>query len=178
MADDSATKTETNTETETGWMSDVQRALALLLIGSVTFMIFVLTLRIMWSGDLATVGALLKELKDALVNMSLIALGFFFGNTMAKMAQDRRSADVVEKLTGQNPPGGPVAPLPAPAVVVAWWSLLNDAEKAAIEAYTPNPRVMKFIETSKIGKATPDDLTYLVSLGLLTAERAATLKDA
>lgn len=159
-----------------GWMSDVQRALALLIIGILCFATAILVLRLSWSADVVSIIDIAKIMLAALVNMGLVALGFFFGNTSAKMTQDAGQQKVVEKLTGQNPPGGPVAPLPVPVVVIAWWSLLTEGERAAIEGFTPNPRVMKFIETAKIGKAVPDDLTYLVSLGLLTAERAAEIQ--
>lgn len=165
-------------DTNTGWMSDVQRALALLLIGTVAFMVIALTIRIVISGDLPTIAALLKELKDALTNMSLIALGFFFGNTMAKMAQDVGQQKVVDKLTSNAPPpSGPVAPVPASIVVLAWWSLLTDAEKTAITAAAANdPRIQNFVTTAGTGKAAPDDLAYLVSKNLLTQDRATAIQ--
>ncbi len=176
MADDPATSNG-----NIGWMSDVQRALALLLVGTVSFMVVTLTIRIVISGDLPTIAALLKELKDALTNMSLIALGFFFGNTMAKMAQDAGQQKVVEKLTSTQPPGppGPVAPAPGPTVVVSWWSLLTIAEQAAIEAAAPtDPRVAAILAAFKSGKAEATDFVDLVAKGLLTQVRADALKGA
>lgn len=99
---------------------------------------------------------------------------YSFGSSRGSTAKDDTQNKIVEKLTGTPaPPGpsGPVAPV-AQAAAVAWWSVLTDAERAAIETFTPNPRVLAFIASSKIGKATPDDLAYLETLGLLTYSRA------
>lgn len=176
MADATNETPTTNGTSGVGWMSDVQRALALLLIGTVAFMVIVLTLRIAVSGDLPTIAALLKELKDALTNMSLIALGFFFGSNMSKLLADAGQQKIVEKLTGTpSPPGpgGPVAPVPQTVVVMAWWGLLTKEEQDAItEAGKTDSLIAKFIVTAGIGKAAPDDLAYLVSKNLLSPERA------
>lgn len=162
------------------WMSDVQRALALLIIGILVFTACALVLRMVISGDIAAVIDLAKVTNSNLTNMGLIALGFFFGNTMAKMAQDAGQQKVVDKLTSTAPPnGGPVAPLPAPTVVVAWWSLLTDAERAAITAAaTTDPKAASFMAAAQTGRATQDDLDDLVSKNLLTQARADAIKGA
>ena len=170
-----------------GWMSDVQRALALTLIGTFAITVIGSTLRVVLSGDVASVADMAKTLQAAMVNMSLIALGFFFGNTMAKMAQDAGQQKVVDKLTSTQPPnGGPVAPVPstdlpaAPAsTITPWWTMLGEAEKTAITAAgVTDPRVAAFVMASTTGSANADDLAYLVSKGLLTQDRANAIKAA
>lgn len=156
-----------------GWMSDVQRALALILIGTVAFMVIALTVRIVISGDLPTIASLLKELKDALTNMSLIALGFFFGNTMAKMAQDKSQQDLVQKMT-PTAPGTPSA-VPVPP----WWAKLTEDEKNAIAAaMKADPRIDTIKSAMTAGAATPEDLQYLVAANLLTQDRADAIQKA
>lgn len=165
-----------------GWMSDVQRTLALLLVGTFTLMIVLFAARIMVSGELTLIGALLKELKDALNQMVMMALGFFLGNTMAKMAQDKASQNVVEKLTGPTPPGGPVTPIPVTPVVapVPWWNQLTEAERKAItDAAAADPgdtRLASIASGPVVVKLMPDDMAYLVAKGLLTQERATAIQ--
>lgn len=127
-----------------------------------------------------------SEVNDKILDMMItiafstclvLIYNFAFGSSSsgAKLADTQNR--ITEKLTSVAPAGapGPVAPLPAPTVVVAWWSVLTPAEQAAIEAFTPNPRVLTFIKTAKVGKSTPDDLDYLVTLGLLTQDRATAI---
>lgn len=162
--------------TATGWMSDVQRAIAMILIGSFALATLAATGRLVWSGDSAAILDMTKTLQAALVNMGLIALGFFFGSNMSKLLADAGQQKIVEKLTSSAPPAtGPVAPLPAPIVVVAWWSLLTDAERAALGTST-DPRVQAFVSASQTGRASADDLAYLVNAGLLTQDRAAAIQ--
>lgn len=161
-----------------GWMSDVQRALALLIIGSLVLATTALIIRLTISADIKDVVDIAKIMLAALVNMGLVALGFFFGNTSAKMQSDAGQQKVVEKLTSTAPPGptGPVAPLPSPVVVIAWWSKLTDAERAAISATAPtDPKVAAFMAAAQTGAATKDDLAALVTKGLLTQERATAI---
>ena len=161
-----------------GWMSDVQRAIALLIIGILVASAFALVLRLIISGDVKDILDLAKIMLAALVNMGLIALGFFFGNNQAKAVSDAGQQKIVEKLTSTQPPGpsGPVAPIPAPIVVVAWWSKLTDAEKAAITAAAPtDPQAATFMAAAQTGTASPDDLANLVTKGLLTQDRATAI---
>lgn len=160
-----------------GWMSDVQRAIALILVGTFAILCIIGTIRLVILGDSASITDMSKTLQAALVNMALIALGFFFGSNMSKMLADAGQQKIVEKLTSTAPPGppGPVAPIP-PAVV-AWWSLLTDAEKTAITAAAPaDAKVQSFVTASSTGKAAPDDLAYLVTKGLLTQDRATAIQ--
>ena len=170
-----------------GWMSDVQRVIAMMLIGSFALAtIFSTVCSIFWPQQTALID-MAKTLQAALVNMSLIALGFFFGNNQAKAVADAGQQKIVDKLTSTQPPnGGPVAPVPSAALptaaastVTPWWSMLGEAEKAAITAAgVTDPRVAAFVMASTTGSANADDLAYLVSKGLLTQDRANAIKAA
>lgn len=68
---------------------------------------------------------------------------------------------------------------PEPPPVSPWWSRLTDAEKAAITTAASNDaRIAAFVTTSSAGHGASDDLAYLVSKNLLTADRAAAIKGA
>lgn len=103
---------------------------------------------------------------------------YSFGSSRGSTAKDDTTNKIVEKLTSTAPPGasGPVAPIAAPTVVVAWWSVLTPEEQVALSA-SNDPRVQSFIVSAKNGKASQDDLTYLVGKGLLTQERAAAIAE-
>lgn len=158
----------------TGWMSDVQRAIALILI--VTFAIITIapTIVLVFTGESDALVDMAKTLQAALVNMALIALGFFFGSNMSKLIADAGQQKIVEKLTSSAPPAtGPVAPVPAQVVTVtAWWGLIDPAKQAAIEA---DPEFSNFVIAAKSGKATPAELDRLVAKGLLTRAEADVL---
>lgn len=163
-------------EPSTGWMSDVQRAMGLILIGTFAAITFFATIRLLVLSDAASITDMSKTLQAALVNMGLIALGFFFGSNMSKMLADAGQQKIVEKLTSTNPPppaGGPVAPLAGPVVVPSWWSLLTVAEQAAIEAAAvTDADVQAHLTALKSGKAEAPNLAGLVAKGLLTQARA------
>lgn len=161
------------TEGAQGWMNDVQRALALILIVTFATVVAIATLRVVWWGDANAVAELAKTLQSALVNMSLIALGFFFGNTAAQRDANRGQQNILERLA---PPAGP-APSAPPALPTPWWTKLTEDEKHLIVGAKANDgRVDAFITSSTVGSATPADLDYLVSRGLLTPERAEAIK--
>lgn len=164
-----------DTQQPSGWMSDVQRALALLIIGVIVMTAAALVLRMIISGDIAAVIDLAKSTLSNLTNMGLIALGFFFGNTKAKIDTDAGQQKVMDKLTS-TPPGS-LPPQPPGQSPTPWWSKLTDAEKTAITAAAPNdPRVNAFVIASATGAAAEDDLTYLASKNLLTPERVDEIK--
>lgn len=168
---------------EKGWMSDVQRALALILIGSFAFVaIFSTVCSIFWP-DATALTDMAKALQSNLTNMCLIGLGFFFGSNMSKMMDDAGKQRIVEKLTSTNPQepaGGPVAPLaPTTVVVVSWWSLLTPAEQTAItDASSSDTRVATILAALKSGKAEPKDIDDLAAKGLLTPDRAKEIQAA
>lgn len=94
-------------------------------------------------------------------------ISYWIGSSSGSTAKDEQQAKVAEKLAEK------VQPSPA---VVAWWSLLTDAERGAIIAATGDERVAAFVTTAKIGAASVDDLAYLVTKNLLTAERAGAIQ--
>lgn len=173
MADETSTAVNS-----TSWMSDVQRALALILVGTFALTLMMLTIRVVIWGDPPTLVDLIKTLISALINVVMLVLGYFYGSSKAKEQSDSSTARVVEKLTSP-PPNGPVAPVPSPpaAPAIAWWSLLTEEEKTGITAAAAtDPRVQVFAAAAAIGRATPDELAYLVSKGLLTPERATAIQ--
>jgi hypothetical protein len=157
-------------------MSDVQRAIALILVGTLAIITLATAVKLMFSADPAVIADVSKTLQAALVNMALIALGFFFGSNLSKQQADAGQQRIVDKLTSTNPPGtpGPIAPVPAPTVPpTPWWTVLTDDERTNIDREsTADPAVAKFAAAAQLGRATQDDLVYLVSKNLLTADRA------
>lgn len=129
-----------------------------------------------------------SEVNDKILDMMItiafstclvLIYNFAFGSSSsgAKLADTQNR--ITEKLTSVAPAGapGPVAPLPSPVVVVAWWSLLTEPERAAITAAAlTDARVSAFVSASATGKASTEDLTYLVSKGLLTQDRATAIQ--
>lgn len=166
-----ADTTSSNGNGSQGWMGDVQRALAIILISGFALAVLLATVRLIWIGDAPAINDMAKTLQAALVNMSLIALGFFFGSNMSKVQSDASQQKIVDKLTGNT------TPAPVVIAVAPWWPKLTDAEKNAITAAAAaDPRVAAFVTASTNGAATSDDVDYLVSKNLLTAERAAVIK--
>ena len=168
---------------EKGWMSDVQRALALILIGSFALVtIYSTVCSVLWP-DATALTDMAKTLQAAMVNMGLVALGFFFGSNMSKMMDDAGKQRIVEKLTSTNPQepaGGPVAPVSSTTVVVtSWWSLLEPGEKTAItNAAETDARVADILAALKSGKAEANDIDDLAAKGLLTPDRAKEIQAA
>ncbi len=159
-----------NPNDQTSTLSDVQRALVLLLIGTLALTTNGLVFRVVFSAPIDDVVDLSKIMLAALVNMGLVGLGYYFGN---KDKADATQAKLMDKMT----PPAPVTPPAAVTPVPPWWARLNDDEKNAITAAgTTDPRVGAFITASQNGAATADDLAYLVSKSLLTQERADLIK--
>jgi len=84
---------------------------------------------------------------------------YTFGSSRPS-AKDEAQTRIVEKLAA-------VPALETVAPVVAWWSLLTDPEKAAINAARADARVQSFVDRAQTGKADTADLDYLVARGLL-----------
>lgn len=163
---------ETDTESQ-GWMADVQRAIALILIVSFALVtLFASVCAVFWP-DSQSLTDMAKTLQAALVNMALIALGFFFGSSMAKQASDVRQQNMMEKMT----PTAPSAAIAVSAQMPPWWAKLTDAEKNNIAAaMAADPRIETIKSAMTAGAANADDLSYLVSKNLLTQERADTIQ--
>lgn len=164
-----------------GWMSDVQRWIAIALIGTFAFAIIITTIRLVIWGDPPTTLDVVKTLHAAMINMAMVVLGYFFGSSKSKEGADASQQRIVEKLTATAPPGppGPVAPVPSPVVVISWWSLLTDAERAAISAAAPtDSKSAAFMAAAQTGKATADDLAAMVAKGFITQDRAVVVSAA
>lgn len=153
-----------------GTMGDVQRALSFAIIGAFCVMLLGMAFKVMWAGAVEENIDILKIALPAAITFAGTCLGFYFGSNKSKEATDAGQQQLLDKLT---PPAAPTPTVPVPP----WWSRLNDAEKNAITAAAgADPRVQAFVTASQVGAATPDDLDYLVSKGLLTADRAAAIK--
>lgn len=162
----------TEVSASTQGMSNVQRTLALIIVLTFAVSLLMATGRFVTIGEAAALNDMAKTLQAAAVNMALIALGFYFGSSTSKVASDASSQKILDKLTSN-----PLPPSPNGNGNGAWWSKLTDAEKTAITNYaTKDPRVSAFIMASTSGTAAADDLDYLVTLALLTSERAAAIK--
>lgn len=155
-----------------GWMADVQRALALILIGFLTVASFGLVVRVIVSADIIGVVEMAKIMLAALVNMGLVALGFFFGSSQSKEKADTSQQKIMEKLTSTAPP--PATPTP---VSIPWWNLLTDEERDAIRnASSVSTLAATFMAAAQAGKASEADLSNVVGLGLLSQARADIIK--
>lgn len=147
------------------------------------FSTFLLMLCLMaWGVPKGESGQLLNTLLGMYVGTGMItSINWWMGSAKGSDANNKMAdanSEVVRKLsttvgTGGN---GPQPSVPVPP----WWSRLSDAEKNAITAASvgppPDPRVAAFVTASQVGAATPDDLAYLVSKGLLTQDRADAVK--
>lgn len=115
---------------------------------------------------------MLETMLTILFSTALVAIiNFLFGSSRGSAAKD----DTLNKIA-LTPPVKPSDPTPAP-VVVAWWSVLTDAEKATITtASATDPRLKAFIDAATVGKASVDDLSYVVAKNLITQARADVIK--
>ncbi len=128
------------------------------------------------TGDASQIG-LLAGFVTLFIKMAADAIGFQFSSSAGSEKKDEVQAIVATKLADKVPTP-PSSSAPPPPAVMAWWSLLSDTEKTALSTPPVDDRVQKFMDTAKIGRATPDDLAYLVSKGLLTSARAAEIESA
>lgn len=97
-------------------------------------------------------------------------VGYYFGSNSSSEKKDDQQARVAERLaakvTGDDP-------------IIKWWDLMSEEEKAKItEAGKIDGTIQTFVTTAAKGRATPEDLAYLVKAGLLTQERADAIQSA
>lgn len=122
--------------------------------------------------------ALFASFVTMFIKMASDGTGYQFSSSAGSDKKDETQATVSSKLADKVAPA-PGAPNPS-VPVPPWWSRLSDPEKNAISTASVGPpvdaRVAAFITASQVGAATPDDLTYLVSKGLLTQDRADAIK--
>lgn len=118
----------------------------------------------------AGTAALLASFVTMYIKMAADAIGYQYNSSAGSDKKD----DVQAKVTSTLAAAVPAAINAVPAT--PWWTLLTDPERFAIEADAPNnSRLTAFITAAKAGKATKDDLAYLVQRGLLTQPRADTI---
>lgn len=117
----------------------------------------------------AGTAALLASFVTMFIKMSADAIGYQYNSSAGSDKKDEAQAKVTTTLAAAAVVPTAVVVPPAPT----WWTLLTDPEKFAIEADAPNnARLTAFITAAKAGKATVDELNYLVQRGLLTQSRA------
>lgn len=120
------------------------------------------------TGDANTL-ALLAGFVMLFIKMAADASGYQYSSSAGSDKKDETQAKVADKLAEKV----------AAPVVAPWWSRLTDAERTAIaDAAKDDPRVQLFKSTAEVGRATPDDLAYLVTKGLLTQERSTAIQSA
>lgn len=131
--------------------------------------------------DAGTV-ALLAGFITTFILMAKSASDYQFVSSSGSDKKDDAQTAVAKSLADKvpTPPTAPPAPIaPAPVTPTPWWSKLTDAEKNAITAAAPgDPRVQGIVAAMTAGAANADDLAYLVSKGLLTADRPAAIQAA
>lgn len=142
------------------WPETPQTLIGVALVLAVIFLTFLLAFK-------APDGDMFKMMVGGLMTVGFASIiGFYFGSSAGSKDKD---AAMVKMAGATN--GAPV--------ITSWWSLLTEEEKAAITAVAPtDARVQAFVTTATLGHATADDLSYLVSKGLLTQGRATAIEAA
>jgi hypothetical protein len=125
--------------------------------------------------------ALLAGFVTLFLTMTKDAVGYNFTSSASQERQQQTAQDTASKAIDALAASAPLVPSPppvspAPNVVVAWWSLFTSPEQEAMIAASADPRVQSIIDASKVGKASSDDLAYLVSKNLLTQERQTAIQ--
>jgi hypothetical protein len=111
---------------------------------------------------LLMLGALTAKWGDSVV--------YWIGSSAGSSDKDSAQQATTDRLVEAVATSAPVAAMKKP-----WWGQLTDAEKAAIQAKATDPKVKDFMDHASAGTATPEELSYVVSQGLLTQDRAAAL---
>lgn len=122
----------------------------------------------------------LTLLVGALASNFTSVVSYWIGSSSGSSAKDDSANRVTEHLAQKAVVPVPVA-VPRVVTPVAsgtpWWSVLTDEEKAGIEKVTAtDTQASAFYVQAQVGAADSADLDYLVSRGLLTAERAAEIR--
>lgn len=155
-----------NSSSRPFWMPDAQGFVA----GSVILMAAVALFYRM--GHPSTVDdKILDMMLTILYGTAFVAIvNFLFGSSRSSQNKDDTLATLATAPSIASPP---------PPVVVPWWGRLTDAEKTVIIAQAASdPRVAAFVNASQVGAAAADDLTYLVSKGLLSQDRSIAIQTA
>lgn len=100
------------------------------------------------------------------------AIGWYFNSNAGSDKKDETLAQAAQELAKKVPVA--VASAATPAVVVSWWSLLEQTEKDAIDAASKtDTRVADILAALQSGKAEAPDINDLVAKGLITQARAS-----
>ena len=162
--------------------TDRKVVLAFFLTGLAAFLFMFLAALLVYAPagkiDAGTFG-LLAGMIMLFIKMAADSTGYQTQSSAGSDKKDDAQTAVSKALAEKVPSPIPVQRVTLPPPVTPWWGLLVNGEPAAITAAAAtDPKVMAFITAANVGAATPDDLTYLVSKGLLTAERAAAIQSA
>ena len=113
----------------------------------------------------AGTAAMIATMVTTFILMAKSACDYQTSSSAGSDKKDDAQTAVSKALAEKVPtPASPIPTPVPPAVVVAWWGALDAAEQAALTAAAvTDPKVQAFIAAAKTGKATPDDLAYLVS---------------
>ncbi len=157
---------------------NAKTAMAFFLVIVAALLVVFMTMVLVWSTtqgktilDPGTI-ALLAGFVTTFILMAKSSSDYHYSSSAGSDKKDETNASVQRALADkvQGAPGT------APAIVV-WWSVLTDEEKQKITTAAPaDPKVMAFVTAANVGKATPEDLHYLVAQGLLTQERATVIE--
>jgi hypothetical protein len=129
------------------WMSDVQRVLALVLVGTFAITLLILTMRLVVWGDAPTLVDLLKTLISALINVVMLVLGYFYGSSKGSDSKTDTQNKIMENLT--TPPNGngsaavvaaAEAAAPAAAAVAAPPAVDAELDRRGITEPTTEPK--------------------------------------
>lgn len=122
--------------------------------------------------------ALFASMVTTFILIAKSSSDYQFTSSAGSDKKDETQAKVSSALAEKVP--APAAPAPvSTAPVPPWWTRLRDDEKNAITAaVASDPRVASIVTAMQVGAATTDDLTYLVTKGLLTQDRATAVSAA
>lgn len=124
--------------------------------------------------DAGTV-AVIVGLITTFVLMAKSASDYQFSSSAGSDKKDDAQTAVSKALADKVPVPATVS-VPA-AVAAPWWGKLTDLEKNVISANAKDdPRLAAFMTAAAAGAANADDLSYLVSKGLLTQDRATAIQ--
>ena len=94
-------------EVDKSWTIDVQRGLAWLIVFVFGLLLLGLAVRVIMYGAPTDSLELLKQGVNALINIVMMVMGFFFGSSKSSQSKDETQAKVTEKLADkmvQAPP--------------------------------------------------------------------------
>lgn len=94
------------------WTIDVQRGLAWTVIIVFGCLLVALAMRVIVSGLPTDALELLKQGFNALINIAMMVMGFFFGSSKSSQTKDDTQAKVAEKLADKLSPAAPAPMIP------------------------------------------------------------------